>query len=37
MYSAQQDPYELRIDVRVKNKDFFAQYTSFKVEAESDK
>ncbi|KAK3785449.1 hypothetical protein RRG08_026898, partial [Elysia crispata] len=30
------DPYELRIDVRVKNKDFFAQYTSFKVEAESD-
>ncbi|KAK3759974.1 hypothetical protein RRG08_006441 [Elysia crispata] len=30
------NPYELRIDMRVKQQDKFAHYTSFKIEAESD-
>ncbi|KAK3738542.1 hypothetical protein RRG08_048202 [Elysia crispata] len=29
-------PHELRIDMRVKGQDVFAQYTSFRIEAESD-
>ena len=37
VFFSPQHPYELRIDVRINSQELFAEYSSFRIEDESDK